>query len=886
MFCQGEILDNSWRDLSVNKDQKWLCSKEALETADNVLLYQRTIGGWPKNIQMHRPLSSNRKKEILINKTATSGVTTDNGATSQEMVFLSNMYRIHKDHRYSKAFARGINYLLEAQYTNGGWPQYYPLRKGYYSHVTYNDNSMVNILRVLKKCIDEREYYKENLDYHQFEKIKFAFDKGIDCILRTQFCQDGTLTSWCAQYEAITLLPAKARAYELPSLSGKESAQITKLLMSINDPKEEIVEAINGAVQWFNKVKINGLREIREYDKNNKLIEKYMIEETGAPTIWPRFMDLKDNTPFFCDRDGIKKFSLAEIGKERRNGYAWYTHEPKEVIDQYYNWSSKIDSINKQRIDSPINPLGEYKIIVDQNGNGDYTGIQQAINASKSFPYERVIIHIKNGIYYEKVKIHSWNTKISLVGENKFKTIIRYDDYFDKINLGRNSTFYTATLQVEGNDFYATNLTIENTAGASADQAIALSINADRVKIEQCNINGFQDTFYASGEGNSVYVKDTYICGSTDYIFGEATVFFENCEIKSLSDSYISAASTPKNIPYGFVFINCKLTAAEGVSKVYLGRPWRKYAKTAFINCTMNKHIVSEGWHDWENDEARISSQYIECNNSGEGANLDNRVYWSHQISSKELDKFCIDHVLMSDTNCHFDKWYKYSCTTTTTIYTIGDSTMSNKENPLDNPERGWAQMLFHFLPESYTLNNYAANGRSSKSFLEEGRWKLVVNSLHKNDYVLIQFGHNDQKINDKLRYTEPYTQFRDNLIRYVKEARSTGANPILLTPIVRRKFNTEGILIDTHGDYPKVIRMVASEFNVPLIDLQLITEKMEQTLGVEESKKIHLHFSEGEHPYYPHGIVDDTHLSEFGASLIAKEVMILLEKLMESLSK
>lgn len=214
------------------------------------------------------------------------------------------------------------------------------------------------------------------------------------------------------------------------------------------------------------------------------------------------------------------------------------------------------------------------------------------------------------------------------------------------------------------------------------------------------------------------------------------------------------------------------------------------------------------------------------------------------------------------------------------TIYTIGDSTMSDKEYPDQNPERGWAQMLPQYLPDHIKVENHAVNGRSTRSFIEEGRWKIVKNKLREGDFVLIQFGHNDQKIKDPRRYTNPFTAYRDHLVKYITETQNQGATPVLLTSIVRRKFNENGTLIDTHGAYPQVVREIANNKKVQLIDLQLITERLEESYGIEGSKKLHLHFDAGEHSYYPDGIKDNTHLSELGASLIAESVAKELKRL------
>ena len=283
----------------------------------------------------------------------------------------------------------------------------------------------------------------------------------------------------------------------------------------------------------------------------------------------------------------------------------------------------------------------DYKteLTVAKDGSGDYQSIQEAVDATKSFPYERITIHIRNGVYKEKVKVHSWNTKLSFLGESKDSTIITWDDHFDKMDRGRNSTFFTYTLLVDANDFQAKNLTIQNTAG-EVGQALALHVEADRAFFTNIRLLGNQDTIYLAGEGNRNYFKNCYIEGTTDFIFGEATALFEGCQIHSKKDSYITAASTPAAEPFGFVIKNSRLTAEDDVEEVYLGRPWRNYAKTVFIQTEMGDHIHPEGWHNWNKESANRTTFYAEYNNSGPGFKPGERVGWSHQLSSNDAEKY------------------------------------------------------------------------------------------------------------------------------------------------------------------------------------------------------------------------------------------------------
>ncbi|AKD03749.1 pectinesterase family protein [Pontibacter korlensis] len=288
---------------------------------------------------------------------------------------------------------------------------------------------------------------------------------------------------------------------------------------------------------------------------------------------------------------------------------------------------------------------------VAQDGSGDFTTIQEAVNAVRDLSQQQVTIHIKNGVYKEKLVIPTWKTKISLVGESKEGTIITNSDYSGKAYPGKDftgndkySTYTSYTVLVQGNDFVAENLTIENAAGP-VGQAVALHVEGDRAVIRNCRLIGNQDTLYAATEGSRQLYQDCYIEGTTDFIFGEATAVFQNCTIKSLKNSYITAAATSPSQKYGFVFINCKLIADAAAEKVYLGRPWRPYSKTVFINTEMGNHIRAEGWDNWRNPENEKTVLYAEYNSKGAGANAKSRVGWSRQLSAKEVKQYTLENI-------------------------------------------------------------------------------------------------------------------------------------------------------------------------------------------------------------------------------------------------
>lgn len=306
--------------------------------------------------------------------------------------------------------------------------------------------------------------------------------------------------------------------------------------------------------------------------------------------------------------------------------------------------------------------LAQYalQMTVALDGSGDFTSIQKAIDTCKAFPDERITIFVKNGIYNEKIRVPSWNIRLSIKGESVDKTIISFGDSFAEINRGRNSTFFTYTLLVEADDFILENITVENTAGP-VGQAVALHVEGDRCVMRNCRIKGNQDTVYAAGKFSRQYFKDCFIEGTTDFIFGEATAVFENCEIHCKSNSYLTAASTTEGKPFGFVFLKCKLTADADVTEVYLGRPWRKYARVAFLDCEMDSFISPEGWHSWSEKEDVTQVYFAEYNNYGPGADLSRRVVWSKKLKKKEAAAYSKENIFAPyNWEISSDKeWYK-----------------------------------------------------------------------------------------------------------------------------------------------------------------------------------------------------------------------------------
>lgn len=280
----------------------------------------------------------------------------------------------------------------------------------------------------------------------------------------------------------------------------------------------------------------------------------------------------------------------------------------------------------------------QYKYIftVAKDGSGDYYSIQDAIDAMRVYPLQPITLFIKNGVYNEKIELPANNTDVTIIGENVDSTIITWNDYSGK---GKHTTFTSFTAKISGNRFRAENITFANSAGP-VGQALALYVDADKAVFKNCKFLGNQDTIFTGGEHAKQFFEDCFIEGTTDFIFGPATVVFKNCTIRAKTNSYITAASTTYGKEFGYVFLHCRIIADSAVNKLYLGRPWRAHAKTVFIRCNLPKAISPEGWDNWSNPENEKTVLYAEYKNTGAGAAPDKRVKWSKQLTDKEVLRY------------------------------------------------------------------------------------------------------------------------------------------------------------------------------------------------------------------------------------------------------
>lgn len=331
----------NWSE-SLKQKPEWYASDEAVRIADNLLLYQRDTGGWPKNIEMARTLTETERAAILKEKQETDS-NIDNGATYTQLVYLARVYTARKLERHKGAFEKGVDYLLKAQYPNGGWPQYYPRLTGYYKHITFNDNAMINVMRLLRDIAQKKSNYLF-VDETRRSLAERAVEKGVELILRTQILVEGRRTVWDAQYDEVTLKPAAARRFEPAALVSRESASIVRFLIDIKRPSQQVIEAVECAVAWFEKTKLTGIRWVERPDPSKpEGFERVVIKDPGAGPLWARFYEIGTNRPIFVGRDAVIKYDVMEIEAERRNGYAWYSAEPAELLSEDYpEWRKKL----------------------------------------------------------------------------------------------------------------------------------------------------------------------------------------------------------------------------------------------------------------------------------------------------------------------------------------------------------------------------------------------------------------------------------------------------------------------------------------------------------------------------------------------------------------
>jgi PelA/Pel-15E family pectate lyase len=311
----------------MKKPDVWFSSDDGRNTLDNILSWQSQHGDWPKNKDTTSEKYSGDRGKLQ--------GTFDNDATLGELRVLAKAFRITGGEQYKTAVLLGFDHVLAAQYSNGGWPQYFPLSKSYHRQITFNDGSMIRVVEFLRDSGTHEDFAFIGTERHA--AAASAIDRGIDCIIKCQVVIGGQPTVWCAQHDEVTLAPANARAYELASLSGAESAGILKFLMSLESPNPDVIKAVNAGMSWFKTVQING------YRYNRSGTEPSLTADSSARPLWARFYEIGTNRPMFCDRDGVVKYDVEEIGSERRGGYMWYGNWGDSLAKTYEKWPHRAE---------------------------------------------------------------------------------------------------------------------------------------------------------------------------------------------------------------------------------------------------------------------------------------------------------------------------------------------------------------------------------------------------------------------------------------------------------------------------------------------------------------------------------------------------------------
>ena len=604
----------------------FLKSDEARRIGDQVLLYQRQTGGWPKNIDMSRPLSDDERAAVLRDKSRTDDSTTDNGATTLQMTFLARLFQATGDARYRDAFRRAVDYLLSGQYADGGWPQFWPDPKGYQVHITFNDDAMVNTMTLLRNIAQQKEPYGGKLtDKTLRRRAQTAFDKGVDCILKTQMRIDGRLTVWCQQHDRETYAPAAARAYELPSYCTQESASIVRLLMELPHPDDRVKAAVHAAMAWFDRYKLTGLRLIRtgrwgSADRDTKLI----TDPNGRP-LWGRYYDLKYCEPYVCDRDGLPRRRLEDIGPERRNGYAWYGDRPAELYPIYDAWADKYDPAHKVQVSldtkgpnenglidmfrAPRKDMADFDAIVSPGES-----IQSAIERAPQQPNRPFKIFIRKGKYNQKVIVDRPN--IVLVGEQRDSTILVLAETAETRAVteyhGQSVGNGVIVLQEGADDCVISGLTVYNNYGTTVENTtrhqMAVFGRGTRTIILNANIwaDGNDALSLWAHDGGMYYHADLFLrCKGVDFLCPRGWCYATRCRFEGDGHAILwhdgrgdkqkklvitnSSFDALRPTPLGryhhdsqFYLLNCKLSeniTDQNIEHAYKGRTAEEMAR-------------------------------------------------------------------------------------------------------------------------------------------------------------------------------------------------------------------------------------------------------------------------------------------------------------------
>lgn len=590
-------------------DKAFFMTEEAQRIGNQVVAYQRVTGGWPKNIDMCRQLSKEELAEVIKQKSRRNDSTTDNNATTTQLLFLARLYKATGGKEWKEACKKAVDYLISGQYENGGWPQFWPEMRDYQVHITYNDNAMVNTLSLFQDIINGKEPFDSDLsDKATKERLKKSFDKGIECILNTQIVVKGKPTVWCQQHDRNTMKPAPARAYELPSFCSQESCEIVRLLMTLPNPDKRVRKAVHSAMAWFDKYKLTGLRVTRTGEKGSTDRDTKLVKDAGGSPLWARFYDLDRCEPFVCDRDGIPRRSLEEIGRERRGGYSWFNNYPALLYPLYEQWADKYDKRNKVRISlstkganengtidmsrKPSPDKRKFNVIVKAGES-----IQQAIEKAPLDGAQPFKILLLKGTYSQKVIIDRPN--IILVGEDRDSTIIVLAEGAKSMPEGeyRGKPIGRGVISIteDGNDCVISGLTVYNNYGTTVENTtshqFAIYGRGTRTIVVNCNVwadgNDALALWAKGGDGMYYHADLDLRCPGVDFLCPRGWCYATRCRFYGDGRAIIwhdgRGDKTKKLV--------IKDSSFDAKRPTILGR-WHHDSQFFLVNCHMSENIL------------------------------------------------------------------------------------------------------------------------------------------------------------------------------------------------------------------------------------------------------------------------------------------------------
>jgi PelA/Pel-15E family pectate lyase len=539
-----------------DKPDDWFASEEGRQAVEFIIARQLPNGGWEK--EYHKAPQPDWK-----------GIgTIDNGYTYTELRLLGRAYSQTNDERARDAFNKGLDFLLAVQYPDsGGWPQRFPLPTDYGRFITYNDHAMINVMHVMRDAAQAKPPFAF-VDAERRTKAKQAFDKGVECILKTQIVVNGAPTGWCQQYEPETLRPGKARTYELPSIAGDETSGVLKLLMTVDNPTPPVERAIHTSAAWLERSKVTGIRLERTPDPSlPKGYDLKAVEDPKAEPLWARFYEIETNRPFFCGRDGVKKYSMNEIEPERRSGYAWLRPWGTSALEEYAKWKAKHGGGDTKRLSQISTPpkadAFPPDIVVAADGSGQFKTVHEAVRSIPRSNRDRTIILVKDGVYNEKVRIDA--ARVTLRGQSRTGTRIEFAqlrDDFDK----KPDDLGAAVVNVNGDDVVLENLTIRNTAGIIGPHSFAVYGRGDRTVIIDCDVlsEGADTVALWGGKDGRYYHARCNFRGAVDFVCPRGWCYVEDSafyETKATAALWHDGHHDPD---MKFVLRNCTFDGVDG----------------------------------------------------------------------------------------------------------------------------------------------------------------------------------------------------------------------------------------------------------------------------------------------------------------------------------